>query len=89
MTDVSLVESFDNSFFSATSIVNVEISNIQKAVVFSNSNFINHASLLNILNALCDLTGQTSLTCTLGSTNLARLTDTEKAIATGKNWTLA
>ena len=47
-------------------------------------------SLLSVLNTLKDLTGTgTTLTLTLGATLQAKLTDTEKAIATQKGWTLA
>ena len=46
-----------------------------------------HVSLLNILAALPTVTEAQTLT--LGATNLAKLTDEEKAIATGKGWTLA
>ena len=54
------------------------------------------ASLLNMLNWLNDFTSPFSRemeeyqgTLTLGSTNLAKLTDEQKAIATAKGWTLA
>lgn len=47
-------------------------------------------SLMSVINALKDYSGSgTTYTCKLGSTNLAKLTDTEKAIATEKGWTLA
>ena len=46
---------------------------------------LTHDSLLSLLNALKD--GGTG-TITLGETNLAKLTDAEKAIATEKGWTL-
>lgn len=46
-------------------------------------------SLVGMLNALADLTGQQAKTLTVGSTNLAKLTNGQKVIATQKNWTLA
>ena len=46
-------------------------------------------SMVAMFNSLKDLTGDTAKTLTLGSTNLAKLTDEQKAIATNKNWTLA
>ena len=46
-------------------------------------------TLVAILTALADRTGQTAYTLTLGATNFAKLSDAQKAIATDKNWTLA
>ena len=45
--------------------------------------------MVAMFNNLKDLTGATAKTLTLGSTNLAKLTDEQKAIATNKNWNLA
>lgn len=51
---------------------------------------LTHDSLMSIINALRDFSGtSTTKTVTLGSTNLEKLTDTEKVIATQKGWTLA
>jgi len=46
-------------------------------------------SMVAMFNNLKNLTDETAKTLTLGSTNLAKLTDEQKAIATNKNWTLA
>lgn len=54
-------------------------------------NRINHDSLMSVINCLKDYSTDTSGTVwkvTLGATNLAKLTAEEKAIATGKGWTL-
>jgi hypothetical protein len=60
------------------------------AVSFAQSTKLSHDSLMSILNALKDYKGTgTAITCTLGSKNLAKLTDAEKAIATEKGWSLA
>ena len=54
------------------------------------SPLLTKASLLSIINALKDNSASTSaLSLVLGETNLAKLTDSEKAIATQKGWTLA
>ena len=45
--------------------------------------------MVAMFESLVDLTGQTAKTITLGATNLAKLTDTQKQIATNKNWNLA
>ena len=51
---------------------------------------LSHDSIMNIINVLKDYSGTTTKrTLTLGSSNLAKLTDAEKAIATQKGWTLA
>lgn len=46
-------------------------------------------SLVNMFNALADLTGEQAQTLAIGSANLAKLTNEQIAIATEKNWTLA
>lgn len=56
---------------------------------FSWSSNLTQASILSILNALKDYSGTSGYSITLGTTNLAKLTDAEKAIATQKGWTLA
>ena len=48
---------------------------------------LTHDSLMSIINNLAAVT--TTQTLTLGSTNLAKLSSEEKAIATNKGWTLA
>lgn len=45
-------------------------------------------TLVSVLNSLKDRTGETAYNLTLGATNLAKLTDEQKAIATNKNWVL-
>lgn len=45
-------------------------------------------SLMNIINKAADVTSSPK-TMTLGATNLAKLSDEQKAIATNKGWTLA
>ncbi len=48
-------------------------------------------SIMNVITQAADLNslGITGKTLTLGSTNLAKLTDEQKAVATSKGWTLA
>lgn len=53
---------------------------------------LSHDSLMSIINALKDYredTSGTTYTISLGTANLAKLTDAEKAIATEKGWSLA
>lgn len=70
-----------------------EVSNIKfSGFDFSPCVLLNHDTLIRVLNALYDYASEGSTdtyTLTLGTTNLAKLTDDEKAIATNKGWTLA
>ena len=51
---------------------------------------LTHESLMSMVNALKDYSGTgTTRSITFGAENLAKLTDAEKSIATGKGWTLA
>ena len=53
---------------------------------------LEHSSLLVIINGLYDYVGAGSSGTRyikLGATNLAKLSDEEKAIATSKGWTIA
>jgi hypothetical protein len=51
---------------------------------------LTHDSLMNVINNLADVTELgTNPTLALGSVNLAKLTDDEKAIVINKGWTLA
>ena len=50
-------------------------------------NALSHDSLMNIINALKDYSGSgTTYTITFGSTNIAKLTEAEIAIANNKGW---
>ena len=87
--DFGKCTSLYNAFFNCNRLQELLITNISVSFDLSTSNNLTEANLIVILNNLMDLTGKTSQTLTLGKTNLAKLTDSEKAIATNKNWTLA
>ena len=61
--------------------------NFKVSISLSNSKNLTHDSLMVIINGLQTVTEKQVLT--IGSTNLAKLTDEEKQIATDKGWTLA
>lgn len=84
-------QTFDGTFGSCTALQEVRFEGvIGKKISVSNCSKLSHDSLMSILNALKDYAGSgTTYTCTLDSTNLAKLTDAEKQIATQKGWTLA
>ena len=55
----------------------------------SASTLYSTATIVSWLNALADRTGLSAYTLTIGSTNIAKLSSSEIAIATNKNWNLA
>ena len=56
---------------------------------FSNCTNLSAESLIGMLESLKDLRGETAKSLTIGATNLAKLTNAQKGIATDKNWTLS
>lgn len=79
----------NNIFGFCPSLIDIEeITNISISLNFSSSTLLSHSTILKILNGLVDLTGQNENTLTLGTANLNKLSDEEKAIATNKNWIL-
>ena len=87
--DVSNVTSMSSMFSSCTSLTNFQApQNINVNIAFNGCNNLTIDSLLSILNNLTNRTATTTLTCTLGTINLNKLTDEQKAIATAKNWVL-
>lgn len=81
----------ESLFSSATELENIEIGGtICSDIIFSACTKLTHDSLMSIINHLKDFSGTTTTeTCTLGTTNLAKLTNAEKKIATDKGWSLA
>ena len=57
----------------------------------SECTLLTHDSLMNVINKLYDIatSGCNTQSLTLGSTNLAKLTAEEIAIATNKGWTVS
>lgn len=55
----------------------------------SSSRKLTAESLMNVINQAADLSEIGSATLTLGSTNIAKLTEQQIAIASSKGWTLA
>ena len=61
--------------------------NFKISVSLSASTKLTHDSLMVVINGLQTVT--TAQKLTLGTANLAKLTDEEKKVATDKGWTLA
>lgn len=74
-------------FFNCPIIMNIEeiVGPINVKLHFQNNLLLNHDTLMRIINAYADRTGMDALILQLGTTNLAKLTDEEKAVATNKN----
>ena len=82
-----------NMFYGCTSLTNLNMD----GAILPKSNLkefgldscpLTVESLVSVLNALPQLDEGTSYTCTIGSTNLNKLSDEQKAIATSKGWVL-
>ena len=77
-------------FYNCTALEDVQLGQDWNVSLRLNvSNNLTVDSMVAMFNSLKDLTGKTTKTLTLGSTNLAKLSDEQKEIATSKNWTLA
>lgn len=92
--DISNATDVTDMFYNVTWLENVTFNGVIKieGLVFYYHDKLTHDSLMSIINALYDWAAEGSTSTyklTLGSTNLAKLTDAEKAIATEKGWTLA
>ena len=86
--DFSNVKSqIDTTFTSCKSLVEVRFAGtINVDIAMNGCAKLSVDSLLSLLNALCE-NGQ-GLKCKIGTTNLGKLTDAQKAIATDKGWEL-
>lgn len=74
------------AFSYCSNLEEIHFTGLKVSFDISNSTKFTEAALVEILNNLG--TPTTSQTLTMGATNLAKLTDEEKAIATDKGWTL-
>lgn len=85
--DTSKVTTMSNIFASCRSLKSILMTNIGVSLSISASTLFERSDLLVILNNLKTVTSTKTLT--MGATNLAKLTDEDKLIATNKGWTLA
>jgi hypothetical protein len=80
-----------NSFEACSSLEFVTLEdgfNCNSLKLYSSTKF-SRETIVSWFNALADRTGKSAYTLTIGSTNLAKVTEEEIAIATAKNWTIA
>lgn len=91
--DTSLITNVNQCFYRCSALENLSVGEnfLANASVtnfaLSYSNKLTHDSLLGILQKLA--TRDNAPTLVLGSTNLAKLTEEEKAIATDKGWVIS
>lgn len=85
--DVSKVKYATNSFNNCVNLKSILMTGMKVSFNISSSTKFEESDLVTILNNLATVT--TTQTLTMGATNLAKLTDEDKAIATNKGWTLA
>ena len=87
--DTRSVTNMSNMFYLCTSLTTLGgFTNLKVNLDLSPCSKLTHDSLMNVINEAADVTSSPK-TLTLGSTNLNKLTDEEKAIATNKGWTLS
>ena len=87
--DLTNCKNLMQAFQFTSKLKEIHMINISVSFDISDSTAFEESNLVEILSGLMDLTGKTSQTLTMGATNLAKLTDADKAIATNKNWVLA
>lgn len=86
------VTNMSNTFYDCSSLYELILGDrkLPKVLMnFSSCHLLSKESVLGIVNALQQLDEGETFTLQLGPTNVAKLTDEEKAIATEKGWTLA
>ena len=87
--DTSNVTSMWHMFYKCSSLTSIKMKNMKVSFDISASTEFTREALLELINNCFDLTTlNKTATLTMGSTNLAKLTDEDKAIATAKGWTL-
>lgn len=85
--DVSNVTDMNYMFDSCTKLEEIHMTGMKVAFDISESTLFTREALVEIINNLATVTSTPRLR--MGATNLAKLTDEDKAIATNKGWTLA
>lgn len=85
--DTSNVTNMSNMFFYCSGLKSILMTGMKVSFDISASTKFERTDLLIILNNLATVTKTQTLK--MGATNLAKLTDEDKLIATNKGWTLA
>lgn len=87
--NISKAETATSMFYKCINLKEIHFEGaINVSLSFSDCTLLEHDTIMHIIDKLTDRTNLETKTLTLGSENLAKLTDAEKAIATEKGWTL-
>ena len=85
--DTSNVTNMSNMFYGCSNLETIHMKNIGVSLNIHYSTKFTREALVEIIGNLKTVTSTKTLT--MGSTNLAKLTDEDKSVATSKGWTLA
>lgn len=85
----SLTATPSNFLNNCTLLTIINITHIKYSFDMASFVNLNHMSLLNIVNGLNDLTGQTLQTLKIGVNLISKLSIAERTIAINKNWNIA
>ena len=85
--DCSGANNLPNIFRNCEKLKSIHCTHFQSSFNISSSTAFEEADLVEIINNLDTVTSTQTLT--MGATNLAKLTDAEKKVATDKGWVLA
>ena len=85
--DLSEVTSLDGTFINCVALKHIHLKNFPVSFNISYSHLLEQSDLVEIISNL--KTVSTPQTLTMGSDNLAKLTQDQILVATGKGWTLA
>ena len=84
--DVANVANMDSMFYNCSNLTEIHMRNIKESFDISSSTLFTREALVEILNNLARLPFSRALT--MGQTNLGKLTEEDKKIATDKGWRL-
>ena len=88
--DTSKVTNLNYSFYGCSKLTAIHMINMKVSFDIRSSTLFTREALIEIINNCYDVTTlNKTAKLTMGSTNLAKLTDEDKLIATNKGWTLA
>ena len=86
--DTSKVTNMDSMFYKCSSLTTLGgFTGLKVNLDLSSCSLLTKESILNVFNKAANVTSSPKI-LTLGTTNLSKLTDAEKAIATNKGWVL-